>query len=351
MMHPSRQPESHGSTEVEPSRLREAMVIGLLFVGLAVDIAAFQLALSVLNTQMTSTSAWGIAIGLGAIAMLLMAEAGYLESVRRSNTAGNHGKGPVRLMIFVWLSLGVIATMVRTSVAPPTDSDPFAASGPAANPFAAAGADPFGGVAGAAESAHGSIDLGLFTLYSDDMLSALLMLALYAGVGIAAYLFGRSSHHPSLTHLRRSRRVEASARRKLRRLESQLERSMTLEALRQQDLSKDVERQDLRAVHAQNRFAEKRARKDVDTAGQEVAAAQAQLERAEEERRAASDRVVAAQADLNAVEQEARHRREEAVASGQTAKSTARHLLHVRLSDPVRTVMDPDVEIVNWRKI
>jgi hypothetical protein len=343
MMHPSRQPQAPHQTPIEPSRSRNGLIIALLVVGLVVDIAAFQVALSLLNTQMTTLAAWGIAIGLGMIAMLLMVEAGHLEAKRRASTAGSHGKGMVRLMISVWFALGVFATMVRTSVAPETGEDPFSA---ASDPFAGS-ADPFGGSAAAGSS---SIDLGLFTLYSDDMLSALLMLALYTGVGIAAYLFGRNSYDPALTELRRTRRTQRLAQRKLDRLQRRAERASAREAhrLTQQGALSDQHEQAARAEV--RRAALDRLVQELDTAQTRREAALAQVAQAEREASESHRRVATAQAHLEVLDDRAQAQHDEAVAHGSSAKQLARHLLHERLADPARTVMDPDLtEPTTWK--
>jgi hypothetical protein len=313
---------------VEPSRWLTALGLLFLAIGFLVDLAAFRGALALVATDLDDNQVTFLAAAAGLMALFLMFEAGYMESERREETMGSHGKGIIRTLQGIWLLAGVAATFIRLTAEPEASADVFAgasAGAPATDPFGNPIGDPLAG------GTPTGIDLGVTTIYPEHLPTALFMLVLYLGVGIGAYIFGRRFYSPLLTDVRRKRRVAKQQARALAKLRQQREAA----AARAGELS--------------------RASDEISTHHAEVVALQA-LEAAlvahQEARARRADtstlRLVAEQgearltADVEALPGQVLTETRTAEAIGRAAEQHARTLLHRHLGEPSRTVMDSD---------
>lgn len=215
--------EEHG---VEPSVL--AGLLGL--VGLAIivagDFASFNVAISRSFTGMGPVMVLLLTLAMTAAAVLLMVEAGRAQARRRGRHSGSTGRGAVLWRVFAWIMVGVTAFLLRMA-APPEETG-TGGFGEASGGFgqdatggfsdAATGGFAGPGVAGFGAAADpGALQLGPLAMHAENLTSAIALFAIFLAGGIGAYYWGRESYNPRLTAVRRARRREESARRRLER--------------------------------------------------------------------------------------------------------------------------------------
>ena len=198
--------EDHGVDPGLGSALFAGIGLALIVIG---DFASFNIALSRTFTTMSAVMVLMLTLAMTAAAVVLMYEAGKAEARRKSRNSGRTGRGPVRHRVLAWLLLGATAFVLRMA-APPESTDTGGFGQAADTGFGAAAG---GGFGQAAEST--TLALGPMTLHAENLASALALLAIFFAGGIGAFYLGRESYNPRLTQVRRARRSERSAARKL----------------------------------------------------------------------------------------------------------------------------------------
>jgi hypothetical protein len=323
-----RRPEREDFTEehgVEPSLL--AGLLGL--VGLAIivagDFASFNIAISRSFTGMGPVMVLLLTLAMTAAAVLLMVEAGRAEARRRGSHRGRTGRGAVLWRVFAWSMVGVTAFLLRMAAPPEeTGTGGFGDArggfgegatggfgGAATGGFASPGATGFG-----AAAEPGALQLGPLAMHAENLTSAIALFAIFLAGGVGAYYWGRESYNPRVTAVRRARRREESARRRLERPRAQARR-----ARRRADAFEaagDLHDRSARRLHDLAVLQQK-----LDTYEREAEAARASAEQVS----SLAAQLGMAQAELDTLPNDVRSEQRRAEQAGEVAKQLARVLV------------------------